>query len=422
MRQVHSLKAHNSSEAHSPTQQLVASTQCSVCNKKFTTPGGLLSHQQAKQHYYLPCPTCSRNFTAPEDLSRHQADAHSPLSSSSSTGVNGHSLANGQRSTEQRVIHRCSECETRFDSLAELETHRVSHRKFPCSKCSLTFSSLIEWNGHFKRVHNKVQCSACNAVFTSEEILVSHGRYCPAIARPASSQSGGSKTGPSGSQNNGQVVCDFCNKGFNSREALQAHAATKHPSAAKCVICHLACSSPTALEDHVNTIHSCAVCRDGILRNAGTLADHMVEHSHPIRCKKCGTRYRSEQERALHFAAADNDHPICVRCQVGFEDDAALRMVSCQLGVKKTSCAYAAASAREFSAPTIPKAQPKAQPSHVFQVRTMSRAVFPPGCPGSPCSRQTQAYLRVRAMPPRLLVSNRSRRPYRYGPFLSHLP
>ncbi|KAF8841977.1 hypothetical protein BDN67DRAFT_979880 [Paxillus ammoniavirescens] len=73
-------------------------------------------------------------------------------------------------------------------------------------------------------------------------------------------------------------------------------------------------------------IHSCAVCRDGILRNAGTMADHMVEHSHPIRCKKCGTRYRSEQERALHFAATDNDHPICVRCQVGFEDDAALRM------------------------------------------------------------------------------------------------
>ncbi|KIK81503.1 hypothetical protein PAXRUDRAFT_832798 [Paxillus rubicundulus Ve08.2h10] len=347
----HILKAHskgrNSFEAQPPTQQLVASTQCIVCYKKCTTPGGLLSHQKAKQHY-LPCPTCSRNFTATKELAQHHADAHSHLPSSFSTGVNSHSLEKGQRSAEQRVIRRCSECETCFDSLVELETHRVSHRKFPCSKCSQSFSSLIEWNGHFKQAHNKVQCSACNAVFTSEANLASHGRYCPTIARPASSQSLGSKTA-SGSQNKGPVVCDFCNKGFSSREALQAHAATKHPSAAKCVICHLLCSSPTELEDHVNTIHSCTVCGDGILRNSETLADHMVEHSHPIRCKKCGTRYRSEQERALHFAAADNEHPICTRCQVGFEDDTSLRTHA------------------NLAHPPSPKPSPKPSPRTIFK-------------------------------------------------------
>ncbi|KAF9226373.1 hypothetical protein BS17DRAFT_544648 [Gyrodon lividus] len=322
--QVHS-KTCNDSVAHSPTRQLVPSTQCNVCNKKFSTPAGLLSHQQAKRHYYLSCPTCSCNFTTPEQLAQHESSAHDTSSSSSLTGVNGHAPENGLGPTKQRVTHRCSECEVRFDSLAELETHRASHRNFSCSKCSQSFSSLIDWNHHFKQEHHKVQCSACKAVFTSEAVLASHGSYCPAIARPASALSGGNKSSSSGSQNKGQVVCNLCNKGFSGQEGLQAHVTAKHFSAAKCVICHLVCASPTTLEEHVNTVHSCTVCQDGILRDARILADHMVEHSHPIQCKKCGTRYRSEQERALHFAAADNDHPVCVRCQVGFEGDTALR-------------------------------------------------------------------------------------------------
>ncbi|KIJ61398.1 hypothetical protein HYDPIDRAFT_31270 [Hydnomerulius pinastri MD-312] len=330
-----------------PGKPLVSSTQCSVCNKKFTSPGGLTSHQQAKGHY-LPCSTCSLKFTTPEQLARHQSDVHRS-SSSSSNGVKGHSLTNGRALAEAPTTRRGGESEQRIDSPGKPEKRQAAHSAFPCSKCSRSFPSLIEWNTHFKQDHQKIQCSACNAVFTSEAILASHAKYCPATTRAASSQSQGNKSVSSGSQTNGQVACDLCDQRFNVQEGLQAHVAAKHSAAAKCGICRLVCSSPSALENHVNTIHSCAVCQDGILRDSKTLADHAMEHSHPVRCKKCGTRYRSEEERAVHFGAPDNDHPFCVRCRAGFEDETAL------------------STHTKLAHPPTPKPSPKPSPPRYFK-------------------------------------------------------
>ncbi|KAG9311706.1 hypothetical protein JVU11DRAFT_7944 [Chiua virens] len=122
------------------------------------------------------------------------------------------------------------------------------------------------------------------------------------------------------------VVCDLCGKAFKGQVGLQDHAAAKHPfMGAECVICHFICPSTAALEEHVDTIHSCAVCQDGILRDVRTLSDHMLEHTHSILCKRCGTRYQTEEDRNLHFAARDNFHPVCLACHLGFEDDEVLR-------------------------------------------------------------------------------------------------
>lgn len=225
-------------------------------------------------------------------------------------------------------MHRCNECQANFDSLAELETHRSSHGKFPCSKCSHLSSSLVEWNNHFKRAHPKTQPNSRQAELACDAIPPSQRSLSPAIIRPASPQSTGNKVVSSNSPGKGPVVCDLCKKPFKGQAGLQAHMAAKHPAGAECVICHCICPSTAALEEHVDIIHSCAVCQDGILRDARTLSDHMIEHSHPILCKRCGTRYQTEEERKLHFAAADNDHPVCVACRLGFEDESALLAVS----------------------------------------------------------------------------------------------
>lgn len=314
--------SHNT--AGHPPRQLVNATKCCVCNKKFASLGALSSHQSAKQHY-PPRSASPHKFASSEELA-HQPETRGV--SPSSIAVNGNGTANKLGVAEQRIIHRCNECQANFDTLAQLETHRSSHAKIPCSKCSYLSSSLIEWNNHFKQAHQKTKPSGRQAELTSNAIIPPYRSPSPAIVRPTSPQSISNKSVSSNSHVQGLVICDICKKAFKGQAGLQAHTAAKHPAGAECVICHSICPSTAALEKHVDTVHSCAVCHDGILRDVQSLSDHMIEHSHPILCKRCGTRHQTEEERKLHFAAADNDHPVCVACRLGFDDDDALRVVS----------------------------------------------------------------------------------------------
>ncbi|KAH0834850.1 hypothetical protein J3R83DRAFT_10473 [Lanmaoa asiatica] len=344
------------SVGHPP--QLVLTTQCCICNKKFTTPGGLLSHQKAKRHY-PPRSTSSPKFSSSEELARQPVTRGV---SASSAAANGNATTNGLDVAEQRVIHRCSECQANFDSLAELETHRSTHGKVPCSKCSYLSSSLMEWNDHFKEAHQMTQLNSCQAELASDTIPAPQRSPSPAIIRSASSQSISHKGVSPNSHSKDLVVCDLCKKSFKGQVGLQAHMAAKHPAGAECVICHVICPSTAALVEHVDNVHSCAVCQDGILRDSQTLADHVIEHSHPILCKRCGTRYQTEEERKLHFAAADNYHPVCVACHLGFEDDNALRAhmdlvhpASPQPSPKLSSLRFPAEPGVEAHEPTKPR-------------------------------------------------------------------
>ncbi|KAG8216482.1 hypothetical protein J3R82DRAFT_6593 [Butyriboletus roseoflavus] len=284
------------SEVHSNTPlspvgrppQLAPATQCCICNKKFTTPGGLLAHQKAKQHYP------PRSASSPK-VSSSERLAHQPETcgvSASSTTVNGNATTSHSDLVEQHAVHRCNECQTSFDSLAKLETHQSSHGKLSCSKCSYLSSSLVEWNNHFKQAHQKTQSNGRQAEFACDAIIPPSQRSPSlAVIRPTSPHVSSNSPG------RGLVVCELCKKPFKGQVGLQAHMAAKHPTGAECIICHFICPSTAALEEHVDTVHSCA---------------------------RCGTRYQTEEERELHFAAADNYHPVCVACHLGFEDENAL--------------------------------------------------------------------------------------------------
>ena len=304
-----------------PPRQPVTTTICCVCNKKFSSSVGLSSHQNAKRHY-PPKPASPRKLVS----SNEPALQRKPPGVSSA--VNGNPIANKLDVAGQRVIHRCNECQATFDSLAQLDTHRSAHGKISCSKCSYIFSSLAEWNNHFELVHRNTQPGSRQGEIAPEAITSPFRVSSPAIARPASSQSISNKSVSPNSHGKGQVICNICKKPFKGQAGLQAHTDAKHSTRAECVICHFICPSTAALEEHVDSVHSCAVCHDGILRDVRTLSDHMMEHSHPVPCKRCGTRYRTEEERKLHFADAGNDHPVCAACRLGLEDDDALCVVS----------------------------------------------------------------------------------------------
>lgn len=317
MSRVHSLRVPASP---APTNSSVANThRCHICSKSFTTAEALASHRQAKKHHFA-CPTCNQAFVTSEKLERHKSDAHSRPSPGPSV-VNGVTApppppppqANLLSTRETPSGPSCDQCNERFRSRTDLDRHISSFHGYSCSKCPERFPSLQEWGQHFKAKHQS-QSNGALAGHSSPPVVP--------IARATSSLS--NLTGmPSPKQQNG-VVCGQCNKKFKSNEALQAHVAAKHPSGPSCRVCQYRATSAAALEAHVNELHCCTICQDSIVRDAKTLEDHMVGHTHPFRCKTCETTYRSEGELSAHFTSSDH-HPLCAKCDTGFVDDAALK-------------------------------------------------------------------------------------------------
>lgn len=74
--------------------------------------------------------------------------------------------------------------------------------------------------------------------------------------------------------------------------------------------------------------HSCHICHDGVYLDAKSLEEHLEDHRAPYRCEPCGTRYSEEELLLQHYKnALDDIHPGCVRCDIGFENDDAYKIV-----------------------------------------------------------------------------------------------
>ncbi|KAI6104338.1 hypothetical protein F5141DRAFT_1129111 [Pisolithus sp. B1] len=249
-------------------------------------------------------------------------------------------------------VHKCDICQEPFQTADALASHRQikkhpfafvtlelleRHRSDAHSQrgrepsvangCAKQFPSFMEWSQH-SRAEHKMQSKAS---------LVARGSP-PAVAvtRQTSSQSHCSRQ-------NG-LLCDQCNKKFKGNEALQAHAATKHPDGPNCSACQHKATSAASLEAHVNEVHRCAVRQDGIVRDAKTPGNHMVEYTHPFRCEICETTYRSAEERSAHFTSSDR-HPLCAKCQTGFVDAVALQSFTLYLNATYVGESYSAQSA-----------------------------------------------------------------------------
>ncbi|KAI6158599.1 hypothetical protein EDD17DRAFT_1622438 [Pisolithus thermaeus] len=111
---------------------------------------------------------------------------------------------------------------------------------------------------------------------------------------------------------------------FKSNEALQAYGVRSIP-VNQIVVC---ASTKPLLQHrwrHTSTRFIVALSvGTAIVRDAKTLGDHMVEHTHPFQCEIRETKCSSEEERSAHFTSSDC-HPLCAECQTGFVDAAALQ-------------------------------------------------------------------------------------------------
>eukprot|EP00057_Strongylocentrotus_purpuratus_P024554 XP_011679028.1 PREDICTED: zinc finger protein 691-like [Strongylocentrotus purpuratus] len=94
---------------------------CSLCDKEFSSSGNLNKHLRMT---HCQCTVCNQTFSNKETLSRHVQITHS------------------------------------------------KPKPYECTHCKNTFTCIGNLNKHLRIVHCK--CSACNKVFSSEDILARH--------------------------------------------------------------------------------------------------------------------------------------------------------------------------------------------------------------------------------------------------------
>ncbi|KAJ7255263.1 hypothetical protein C8J57DRAFT_604942 [Mycena rebaudengoi] len=122
----------------------------------------------------------------------------------------------------------------------------------------------------------------------------------------------------------GHSFCDFCQRHFHCPETLERHKVTKQHF--RCNPCNVGFTSQSSLEDHYrgksDLIHpKCTVphCGKGF-RDLRSVAEH-VRTAHPQTHCSCGLKIYNDILQ-LHYKSSPN-HPSCIPCNKGFENDAA---------------------------------------------------------------------------------------------------
>ncbi|KAF8500366.1 hypothetical protein F5888DRAFT_1610383, partial [Russula emetica] len=160
-------------------------------------------------------------------------------------------------------------------------------------------------------------CQVCNRLYTTTSALEQHYRDTPVHPK-----------------------CAGCNIGFVDDAASQAHAASVHrpmaSAALLCRICDRTYPNTSALEQHYRDtpVHpKCARCNIGFVDDAAhTASVHRPIASAAFSCRICDRAYPNTSALEQHYRDTPV-HPKCVRCNIGFVDNAAVQAVSSLISV-----------------------------------------------------------------------------------------
>ncbi|KAI6158597.1 hypothetical protein EDD17DRAFT_1005362 [Pisolithus thermaeus] len=178
---------------------------------------------------------------------------------------------------------------------------------FLCEMCETRFRSEEERSAHFTSSDRHPHCVECQTGFVDAAALQFHVSSNHPPSRIPSPRE--------------EIKCPRCPELFASHVALEVHMVEVHPIF-ECHICRESYSAQSAFTDHISMAHSCPICGEGVFLDAKSLDEHQEEHRDPYPCVLCGTRYAEEELLLQHYKESPNDvHPVCVRCDLGFESD-----------------------------------------------------------------------------------------------------
>ncbi|XP_038220512.1 zinc finger protein 28-like [Zerene cesonia] len=285
-------------------RQTIGAYECKICEKRFATQHNL--HKHTKNHYVSHrCLFCRY-----ETVSQHAAIIH----------------CRDKHFEDEAGRVRCSQCDSVFTSVEELEIHMSKHT-ISCQECGRYFKGKHTLRMHIRRIHNAHRqyiCDSCQRTFNTKSRLESHMAthsvalaeklsYC-GICKVQYKNIYVYRNHLKNSVNHSERAykCSHCNKIFASKLYLQKHIDFYHllKSPYKCIICKKLFISEWRLVNHRQKHHGLARTRDHICNICGkrfytssTLRSHQLTHSEvrSFMCEDCGHTFKQRPALYTHY-------------------------------------------------------------------------------------------------------------------------
>ncbi|XP_059485655.1 zinc finger protein PLAG1-like [Neocloeon triangulifer] len=125
------------------------------------------------------CPNCQARFSSPQELESHKCPAVTPPAAPESP--RRRKTRSMRTEGTPAKAHQCGRCEKAFSSPGKLFQHMYSHtgeRPFACNECSKAFSSKFKLMRHLliHTTERKHQCQFCERSFHRKDHLKNHSK------------------------------------------------------------------------------------------------------------------------------------------------------------------------------------------------------------------------------------------------------
>ena len=131
--------------------------------------------------------------------------------------------------------HGCKDCTYFSDTLEELSSHDVKHRKYECKVCKNLFETKV-LQGHMRNKHKSEPCKCpnCEKVFQNKYLLMNHKQanhptdticpHCGGNFSRLKEHIGNKHT----LEHEKKFICKQCGKGLSNRVSLNTHMMSVH--------------------------------------------------------------------------------------------------------------------------------------------------------------------------------------------------